>query len=61
MKKENVPAFLLDLINFADERAVSFTTPGHHNGNFYTRHPAGKSLKLFGDNFLYADVSDTIP
>ncbi len=41
-EKENVPAFLLDLINFADERAVSFTTPGHHNGNFYTRHPAGE-------------------
>lgn len=61
-EKENVPAFLLDLINFADEKAVSFTTPGHHNGNFYTRHPAGEVFKnFFGDNFLYADVSDTIP
>lgn len=61
-EKENVPAFLLDLINFADEKAVSFTTPGHHNGNFYTRHPAGEVFKnFFGNNFLYADVSDTIP
>lgn len=61
-EKENVPAFLLDLINFADEKAVSFTTPGHHNGKFYTRHPAGEVFKnFFGDNFLYADVSDTIP
>lgn len=61
-EKENVPTFLLDLINFADEKAVSFTTPGHHNGNFYTRHPAGEVFKnFFGDNFLYADVSDTIP
>lgn len=61
-ENENVPAFLTDLISFAEEKAVSFTTPGHHNGNFYAKHPAGEVFRsFFGDNFLYADVSDTIP
>lgn len=56
-----VPGFLRDLINFADENPVSYTTPGHHNGQFYEKHPAGVVFKeFFGDNFLKADVSDTV-
>lgn len=58
---ENVPGFLRDLINFADEKPVSYTTPGHHNGQFYEKHPAGIVFKkFFGDNMLRADVSDTV-
>lgn len=58
---ENVPGFLRDLINFADEKPVSYTTPGHHNGQFYEKHPAGVVFKkFFGDNMLRADVSDTV-
>ncbi|MDF4188902.1 putative ornithine decarboxylase [Ligilactobacillus salivarius] len=58
---ENVPGFLRDLINFADEKPVSYTTPGHHNGQFYEKHPAGVVFKkFFGNNMLRADVSDTV-
>ena len=58
---ENVPGFLRDLINFADEKPVSYTTPGHHNGQFYEKHPAGVVFKkFFGDNMLRTDVSDTV-
>ena len=58
---ENIPGFLRDLINFADEKPVSYTTPGHHNGQFYEKHPAGVVFKkFFGDNMLRADVSDTV-
>ena len=58
---ENVPGFLRDLINCADEKPVSYTTPGHHNGQFYEKHPAGVVFKkFFGDNMLRADVSDTV-
>ncbi len=58
---ENVPGFLRDLINFADEKPVSYTTPGHHNGQFYEKQPAGVVFKkFFGDNMLRADVSDTV-
>lgn len=61
-ENEMVPAFLTDLINFADEKPTSFTTPGHHNGQFYDRHPAGMVFKrFFGDKMLTADVSDTVP
>ena len=60
-EEENVPGFLRDLINFADEKPVSYTTPGHHNGQFYEKHPAGVVFKkFFGDNMLRADVSDTV-
>lgn len=61
-QEKMVPQFLTDLINFADEKPTSFTTPGHHNGKFYMRHPAGMVFKrFFGDNLLFADVSDTVP
>lgn len=61
-EQQMVPEFLTDLINFADEKPTSFTTPGHHNGQFYDRHPAGMVFKrFFGEKMLYADVSDTVP
>ncbi|MGX5377002.1 putative ornithine decarboxylase [Ligilactobacillus sp. LYQ135] len=58
---ENVPHFLLDLVNFAQKRPVSFTTPGHHNGRYNEKHPAGVIFnQFFGENLLYADTSDTV-
>lgn len=56
------PPFIRDLINFANQKPVSFTTPGHHNGQYYDRHPAGVIYHQFmGDNLLRADTSDTVP
>ena len=58
---QNVPGFLRDLVAFADQRPVSFTTPGHHNGQYYGLHPAGVVFnRFFGNNMLYADTSDTV-
>ncbi|WP_311408140.1 putative ornithine decarboxylase [Liquorilactobacillus uvarum] len=58
---KNVPSFLTDLIAFADDHPVSFTTPGHHNGQYYEKHPAGVVFnRFFGANMLYADTSDTV-
>ena len=58
---DNVPPFLSDLIDFADHRPVSFTTPGHHNGRYFAKGPAGVVFnKFFGENLLYADTSDTV-
>ncbi|KRN06592.1 ornithine decarboxylase [Liquorilactobacillus sucicola DSM 21376 = JCM 15457] len=58
---KNVPPFLTDLIAFANDRPVSFTTPGHHNGQYYEKHPAGVVFnRFFGENMLYADTSDTV-
>ncbi|MBP2058354.1 ornithine decarboxylase [Lactobacillus colini] len=59
---EMVPDFLRDLINFAQDRPISFTTPGHHNGQYYAKHPAGALFNnFFGKNLMYADTSDTVP
>ncbi len=58
---EMVPGFLTDLVNFAQDRPVSFTTPGHHNGLYYEKHPAGVVFnRFFGKNLMYADTSDTV-
>lgn len=58
---EMVPGFLTDLVNFAQDHPVSFTTPGHHNGLYYEKHPAGYVFNhFFGKNLMYADTSDTV-
>lgn len=60
-ESQSIPRFITDLISYAKEKPVSFTTPGHHGGKFYTLHPAGLLFKKFmGDNFFQADVSDTV-
>ena len=33
-EQKMVPGFLTDLINFAEAKPISFTTPGHHNGQY---------------------------
>jgi len=56
-----VPEFLTDLVNFAEDKPVSFTTPGHHNGQYYEKHPAGVVFnRFFGKNLMFADTSDTV-
>ncbi|MQS51999.1 putative ornithine decarboxylase [Companilactobacillus mishanensis] len=60
-ENDAVPKFLTDLINFAEDKPISFTTPGHHNGQYYEKHPAGVVFnRFFGKNLMYADVSDTV-
>lgn len=61
-EQKMVPGFLTDLINFAEAKPISFTTPGHHNGQYYDLHPAGVVFnKFFGKNLMFADTSDTVP
>ncbi|MBW8012987.1 putative ornithine decarboxylase [Lactobacillus helveticus] len=61
-EQKMIPGFLTDLINFAQAKPISFTTPGHHNGQYYDKHPAGVVFnKFFGKNLMFADTSDTVP
>lgn len=56
-----IPEFLRDLTKFADQDDLILSTPGHHNGHFYDRHPAGAVMKeFFGHNLFRADVSDSV-
>src|SRR5699024_11079900 len=58
---EMVPGFLSDLVNFAEDHPVSFTTPGHHNGLYYEKHPVGVVFNRYvGKKLMYADTSDTV-
>lgn len=60
-EKKVIPQFLLDLVNFSNKNSVIFSTPGHHNGQFFDQHPAGALLREFyGKNFFRADVSDSV-
>lgn len=60
-ERRMVPRFLTDLVDFAQQRPISFTTPGHHNGRYNEKHPAGVIFnRFFGKNLLYADTSDTV-
>ena len=60
-QQKMVPGFLSDLVNFAKDRPISFTTPGHHNGQYYEKHPAGVVFnRFFGKNLMFADTSDTV-
>lgn len=60
-EKEVVPQFLRDLTKFADQDDLILSTPGHHNGHFYDRHPAGAVLREFyGKNYFHSDVSDSV-
>ncbi|WP_179395324.1 ornithine decarboxylase [Lacticaseibacillus absianus] len=57
-----VPRFLRDLIAFSAEQPVSFATPGHHAGHFFSLAPAGQVLTTFlGPHLFQADVSDSVP
>lgn len=57
-----LPAFLRDLVAFSEQRPLSFTTPGHHNGKYLAKYPAGWVLaNFYGENFLASDTSDTVP
>lgn len=60
-QQRTVPGFLTDLIDFAKKKPISFTTPGHHNGQYYEKHPAGVVFdRFFGSNLMFADTSDTV-
>ena len=57
-----MPPFLGTLMNYASEGHLSFTTPGHHAGKLFLRHPAGRWLyNFFGDNLFRADLSSSDP
>ena len=46
-EQKTIPGFLSDLIKFAKDTPLSFTTPGHHNGQYYEKHPAGVVFDRF--------------
>ena len=54
-----LPPFFKALEGYADSCRNSWTTPGHHIGESYRQHPAGRVFyDFFGPNVFRADCSD---
>lgn len=59
-EKKMMPPFFDQLQKYAAEGNLSFTTPGHHGGKFFMRHPAGRWLvDYYGENLFRSDLSSS--
>lgn len=58
---EEVPAFVLDLLQFAEDDPTTFATPGHHAGHYDDLAPAGYLFhQAYGQTFFSSDTSDVV-
>lgn len=56
-----VPAYVQDLLAFAQADPISFATPGHHAGRYNDLGPAGYLLhEAYGQMFYSSDTSDVV-
>ncbi|MGV8921066.1 MAG: ornithine decarboxylase [Pseudomonas sp.] len=59
---EILPPFFKVLIQYASDKKIAFTCPGHQGTDFFSKHPAGRQfLDFFGENILRADVPHADP
>lgn len=59
-KYENkiMPPFFGELVNYVDSGYTTLSTPGHHGGQFFRKHPAGRFMyDWFGENLFRSDMS----
>lgn len=57
-EKEMVPPFFGNLIDYVDSGYTTLSTPGHHGGQFFRKHPAGRVMyDWFGENIFRSDMS----
>ena len=53
-----IPPFFKALSDYADSGRNSWTTPGHHGGESFLQHPAGRRFyEFFGKNMFLSDCS----
>lgn len=58
---DQVPAFVTDLLNFAEADPTTFATPGHHAGHYDDLAPAGYLFhQAYGQTFFSSDTSDVV-
>lgn len=55
-----IPPFFKEMVHYVEEGNLNFDTPGHHGGQFFLRHPAGRALyNFYGENLFRSDVSSS--
>ncbi|MDD9146926.1 Orn/Lys/Arg decarboxylase N-terminal domain-containing protein, partial [Sporolactobacillus sp. CQH2019] len=59
--EENVlPPFFKNLSKYFDQGNLQFDTPGHHGGQFFRKHPAGRYFyDFYGENVFRSDISSS--
>lgn len=57
-EKSVMPPFFGDLMDYVDTGYTTLSTPGHHGGQFFRKHPAGRFMyDWFGENIFRSDMS----
>lgn len=55
---EVIPPFFQALEGAVERGSLQFETPGHHGGQYFRKHPAGRHFyDFFGENLFRADLS----
>lgn len=61
-ESEILPPFFKTLLEYVEERNITFACPGHQGTEFFSKHPAGRRfLDFFGENIFFADVPHANP
>ena len=61
-EEKMLPPFFKNLVEYSQKGKLSFTTPGHHNGKSFLKHPAGRLfVDYFGENLFRSDLSISDP
>lgn len=55
-----LPPFFRAMTNYVGSGNMTLATPGHHGGQFFRKHPAGRALyDWFGENLFRSDMSSS--
>jgi len=55
-----LPPFFRELVNYVESGNTTLATPGHHGGQFFRKHPAGRAFyEWFGENMFRSDMSSS--
>ena len=59
-EKEILPPFFREMTEYVGTGNMTLATPGHHGGQFFRKHPAGRALyDWFGENLFRSDMSSS--
>ena len=59
-EKGILPPFFREMTEYVGTGNMTLATPGHHGGQFFRKHPAGRALyDWFGENLFRSDMSSS--
>lgn len=59
-EKSMLPPFFKELVDYVETGNITLATPGHHGGQFFRKHPAGRAFyDWFGEHLFRSDMSSS--